>query len=121
MDRARLVTHGGKRIVLVDLSALTDIAEITRWIARGRELVHAQPPASVRYCLDVTGMRFDTSIVKRFRENGETSRPYLRAAAIVGLSGIQRAAYVMIAFALKLHMPDFPEREQALDWLAAQP
>lgn len=122
MARGQFLQHRGERVLLADYSNLSAAqAEQTLGeMAAVQQLIEREAKGSVRYLLDVTGMAFDKRVVAAFKEYGERSRPYFRASAIVGLSGLQLVVYRTVTRLVGIHMPAFGTRQEALDWLAAQ-
>lgn len=120
MERTHFIEHRGRRILVLDYSGIRDAAEALREIQRSREVVARQPPGSVLVLTHVKDARYNTEVVQALKALVEHNRPYVKASAVVGLGGIQRAVYQTILLFSKRVMKTFDEMEAAKDWLAEQ-
>ena len=119
--RARFIEHGGKRIILLDFSGITDPAEGLAEVEAARQFIARLAPDGTGLTLtDVTRTRYDKQIVDAFKAFTAHNRPYVRAAAVVSDSTIHRAAISMIALFSKRKLHVCGSREEGLRWLAAQ-
>ena len=91
MDRVRIVTHRGARIVFQDFSSVQTPEEGMRAIEEARAFVEQQPKG-VLLLTDVTGSTFDQRVVY---------------ATVVKITG-------------RVIRP-FTSSEEAMDWLVSQP
>lgn len=119
MERIRELRHGGSRIVLIDLSGLP-ANEARRLLVDERTVVATYPPKTALTLTDVTDAMFDDSTVQTARETVKLNEPFVRAAALVGVKGLQK---IILGAMVRLTGRDlrlFATREEALDWLAKQ-
>jgi hypothetical protein len=120
-DRVRFIPGqaDGSRVLLIDVSGLTDPAEALPYIAEAQGVVAGQPLRSV-YCLvDVTGSRFNVDVVEAMKHLAEHDRPYVIASAVVGVAGLMRVIFEsVLAFSGRNNLKSLPSREEALRWLA---
>lgn len=119
-DRIRWVEHKGKRILLHDFSGISNPFDVLPAVATSRAVVAAQPKGSVLTLTNVTGSRFNKEIVDALKELANHNKPYVKAGAVVGLSGLQRIVYVAITQFTGRRLPTFSSAEEAMDWLAEQ-
>lgn len=119
MDRVRLVAHKGRMIVLLDVSGCP-APEVARVLVEGRSLIARQAPRTALTLTDVTGALFDDDATKAAQENAKLNAPYVRAAALVGVTGLKRIVYTAITRVTGRDYKVFDTREQAMDWLAQQ-
>ena len=87
MDRVKWIEHKGKRILHEDFSGLQDPKEIYEVTDTSTALICKQPEASVLLLTDVTGARYNPSVVNRLKENTKLTNPYMKAYVIVGDQG----------------------------------
>lgn len=120
MERTRFIEHQGKKVLLLDYTGIRDSAEALREIERTKEIVARQPPGSLRVLTDVTGAHYDTRIVQAMKELAAHNAPYVRASAVVGVSGLMKVVYSAIILFSKRKIQLTDTREQALEWLAGQ-
>jgi len=119
-ERVRFIEHKGKRILLHDFSEILVPQDVLPFVAQSRQLVAAQPPRSLLTLTFVANSRFDRTVIEALKELVTHNRPYVKAGAIVGLSGLQRVVYVTITQLTGRRLPTFDTLDAAKDWLVAQ-
>ncbi|MGE5558366.1 MAG: hypothetical protein ACM3WV_07095 [Bacillota bacterium] len=122
MDRVQVIQHKGKEIVFLDF---TRIDRKNRNILRGiideaKNIIKAKPHGSVLTLVDVTGLVFNIEVVESFKDFTAHNKPYVKAGAVVGITGLQEIAYKAVMKFSGRHLPIFHSLEQAKDWLAIQ-
>lgn len=122
MDRIGEVDHEGKRILHVDLAGmqLKDKYEFYQVIERVRNRVSSAEPGSVLVVTDVTNSPFDADVARTMSSCVQFCGPYVKASAVVGLSGIQRVVLTAIKQQTKREFFVAKSLDQARDWLASQ-
>lgn len=116
--RVRFLDHQGLRIVLLDFQGITDPALGFGAADEARAFIAKLPPDGSHYTLtDLRDTRYDREVAAKFRELTAHNRPYVRAAAVVSDSSIQRAAISMIALATRRKLGVFDSRDDALEYL----
>ena len=120
MDRTRFIEHQGKRILLLDYSGLRSADEALREIERSKKLVALQPPASLLVLTDVSGAHYDRRVVQGMKELASHNAPYVRASAVVGVSGLQKVVYSAVILFSKRKIQLADTRDQAMEWLVGQ-
>lgn len=120
MPTASFLHHKGARVLLVDYSHQKDPETTLRLYWENQAVLEAEPKGSVLLLVDVTGLRFDVRLSNAFREGAARSKPWCRAMAGVGVTGVMQVLHRGINRLLGRDIPDFPTREAALDWLAQQ-
>ena len=121
LGRTSFITHKGKTICLIDFHDVHDHALAIEAIEEARQFVRSQPRASLLTLTYVKDSSFNREVVAQLKELIAGDRPYVKAAAIVGLSGIQRAIYVAVTQLTGRRLPTFHDLDQAKDWLVSQP
>jgi hypothetical protein len=120
MDRVRYITHKGKKVLLVDYTDLNDEQEILKMIEQREFLVDSQPKNSVLVVIIVTGAKFSKDVLTRAKEANVYDLPYVRRAALVGVSDQQKPAIEAVSMFAKRHWQEFATLAQALDWIVAE-
>ncbi len=122
MDRIVEVDHRGTRILCVDLAGmqLKDKFEFYKVVERLRSRVSSAAPHSVRVVTVVTNSPFDADVARTMSSCAEFCGPYVKASAIVGLSGIQRVVLSAIKQKTRREFYIANSMDQARDWLVAQ-
>lgn len=114
--------HKGKKILCLNLANLKirDKPEVLQHIEYAREKVQKYPPKSLLVITNVTNAGFDTEMANSIKEYAENNTPYVKASAVVGVSGWQKVvlAAVKIATGRDFYLAD--TQDEALEWLVNQ-
>ncbi|HEX5727677.1 MAG TPA: hypothetical protein VFX98_19555 [Longimicrobiaceae bacterium] len=121
MERTRFIEHRGRRILVLDYSGIRDGEEALREIENSRRVVALQAPGSLLVLTNVKDARYNKDIVQAMKELAAHNAPYVKASAVVGMSGLHRVAYQAIILFSKRRIQVFDTPEEGLDWLVAQP
>ena len=118
MNRIRFMQAGGKDILFLDFSGHT-VGALMSAIAEAEKLIKTRPEHSLLVLTDVTNARFDDQVSARIKEFTKRNKPYVKASAVVGVSGIKRIILdaVMLFSGRTIHACD--TLEQAKEWLIA--
>jgi hypothetical protein len=112
----------GKTIYVMDVShfRIQNRAEFKRIVEHAKTVIQAQPLKSILIITDITDTNFDMDIVETFKEYAKHNNPFIKASALVGLSGMQK----VIFFAVKTFTGrDFylaKDFADAQEWLVRQ-
>lgn len=120
MTRVSLIQHRGVSIAYHDFTNIADHQEALEAFRQSAALVRAQPPASVLTLTNVEGSRFNKDILDGLKELTAGNKPFVKAACIVGLSGLLHVAYMAVMAFSGRQMPSFSSLEEAKDWLVQQ-
>lgn len=118
MERARYVSHLGRRILYVDYTGILTAEELESATRDASRQVQAEPPDSVLALLDLTGVPFGLRIVRMLGEAAAANVDFVKARAVVGLPEIARPAVIAVAEYSGRPMEVFSDVDQAMDWLA---
>ena len=119
-ERVRFVEHSGQRLLLIDYSHCDPVL-FKQVAAEGHRVIATQLHNSVLTLSDVTGTGFDTEAVAVLKSKVAANAPYVKRAAVVGISGLQGLIYDGIQAFAKRRIPLFPSREKAMEWLVKDP
>lgn len=120
MARTTFVEHEGKQICFLDFSNIQEEREALDAIAEARRIVTGQPAGSVRTLTYVAHARFTREVVTALKELTTANKPYVKAGAVVGMSGLQKAIYIAVTQFSGRRLEVFDSVDQAKHWLAAQ-
>jgi hypothetical protein len=121
-ERFRKITHRGCTILYTDYSHLSDWKDWKPLIDAERALMPSQPLGSVRAIAVFSGSFFSIEVVDAIKQLAVTNRPHMKASALVGLSALQKTAFLKgIERTSDRTFGLFETVDEALDWLAAQP
>ena len=120
MERARYVTHKGRRILFVDYSGIRTVEELESAAREATSIVQAEPAHSVLALLDLTGVPFGLRIVRMLGEAAAANVDLVRGRAVVGLPEAARPAGGAVPNFSGRPLEIFDDRGAALEWLADQ-
>ena len=120
MERTRFMDHRGTRILVLDYSGSRDPKEAIRAIEHSKQVVAQHPPKSLLVLTSVRDARYNTAVLQALKELAQHDEPYVKASAIVGMSGLHRIAYQAVILFSKRKIQVFDTEEQGLDWLVTQ-
>jgi len=119
-SRTRFIEHRGTQILLLDYTNIVDKETALREIATSRRIIAQQPQNSLCTLTNVAGSRYDADVVQALKELTAHNRPYVKAAAVVGLNPLMRVIYRAVAAFSKRDIRIFDDLEKAKDWLQEQ-
>src|ERR1700740_389830 len=91
-SRVRFIEHAGERVLLIDYSHC-DAALFKDVAAEGHRVIYTQLPSSVLSLSGVAGTGFDSEAVALLKSKVAANAPYVKRAAVVGISGLQGLIY----------------------------
>lgn len=117
MQRTQFIQAGGKEILFLDFSDCT-VGDLMSAIGEAEKIIKTRPENSLLILTDVTNARFDEQVSARMKEFTKHNKPYVKASAVVGISGLKKIMFdaIMLFSGRKIHACDTVE--QAKDWLA---
>jgi len=116
MERSRFIEHKGKKIYKIDCSDCKP-ADIHPLIDECARIVRAQPPKSVLTMTIAGGGKFDNDIVGKLKELTKGNDPYVKKAAVVGMSGLYKVVLMAVSMFSKREFHMFDTEEEAKDFL----
>ena len=120
MDRVRFIEHRGVKILLSDLSGITTTEELQGTVRRGVDLASGEPHGTVRILVDITDVEYNLEAFAIVQQSVAALRPFVRARAVVGLPPAAKLPFEIVARVSGRPMAQFPDREEAAEWLASQ-
>ena len=120
MNRTQIIHHRGKKIFFHDYSTLQSSDEIGGIMKEVKAYIHAQAPMSVYSLASIEGMHFNNTIKDMFSELLKSNKAYVKASAIVGVTGLKQIVFNGIMRITGRDVKAFSSLELAKDWLAQQ-
>jgi len=120
MERVTFIEHKGKKILLEDFSGITPGEEFYEALEQARKTIHSQPENSVLALFDATDGYFDQDVMNKMKEFTTSNKPYMKAVAVVGITGLLKIALMTVSKFSGRDFKTFNTREAALEWLVAQ-
>lgn len=119
--RVYVVTHGGVEIMFLDFANVRRTGEALEAIAEARRAITTRAPNSVRTLTAVHDSLFNVEIARALWRLARADKRYVRAAAVVGVTGMQEAVLSLVSRMSRRLFRTFDTVEEAKDWLAEQP
>jgi hypothetical protein len=119
VGRVYFVETGDARILFIDFSNC-DLADAVPIIREARGIIASQPPGSLLTLTNVAGARVSPALAKVMKEFADHNKPYVRAGAVVGLSGVMRGIYEAVVKFTGRDLPVFQTIDDARAWLLQQ-
>jgi hypothetical protein len=117
-SRIQLINYKGKQILLVDLSNFS-AAEVENTVRAVPEVVTTRARASVLLLADFTKAAFDQEALRAMKEAAVFNKPYIKKTAWVGAESFSEEFRENLESFSRRDFPTFKNRQDALDWLAA--
>lgn len=112
------VEYKGKRILCLRYLTLTK-EEFLAQLEEVKALVASQAPNSLLIVTVFGGLRFDTEIAAAVKDYIAHNKPYVRASAVVGISGLRRSLYNAVVYLTRRQIKVCQTEEEALEYLAS--
>ncbi|MBN1610191.1 MAG: hypothetical protein JW940_26425 [Polyangiaceae bacterium] len=119
MTRAHVIRYSGKDVVFIDFSKAT-LEGIEAAIEAAIPLIRTRSPGSVLTLTDAGDITISTLANKRISEFMSANKPYVRASAVIGVSGLASAVLATLRIVTGRQIATFERREAALRWLVEQ-
>lgn len=119
MKEPQIVIHKGKQVYYMDFSNVKLDNDVVSIIDKSKRYIHSQSSKSVLALTNIEGMHFNNEIKSKFSDFIKSNEPYIKASAVVGLSGLQRIVYSGITKLTGRNVKAFGSSEQAIDWLTS--
>jgi len=114
--RVRFIERAGRRVLFIDYSHC-DVAMLKAVAEEGHRVIAQEQLNSVLTLNDVSGTTFDKESVAVLQAKVAANAPYVRRAAVVGISGLQRLIYEGVQAFSRRRIPNFETRQEAMTWL----
>jgi hypothetical protein len=120
MSKTQQISHKGKVIFQMDFSNLKNVNEINGVISESIKHIRTKPLSSL-YCLtNIKEMHFSNEIKDLFQNFVKGNKPYIKASAVVGLSGLQQIVYNGLMRITGRDIKSFSTIDEAKEWLASK-
>jgi hypothetical protein len=120
MSKTQTLVHNGKTIYHMDFSNLNNPLEIQNLIKESVRFIRLQPPSSVLTLTNIQGMHFNTEIKELFNDFIKGNKPYVKAGAVIGISGMQQILYNGLMKVTGRDIKAFDKAEEAKNWLTCK-
>ena len=118
MKRVAWKKLADRKVLRIDVSGLERSSDIVRVLESAKLKKDSHPKHSLLAMTIVDGATIDRDVLDAATDLLDHNRPYVKAAAIVGLKAMQRAAFRMkVRGADKKSLAAFGDEDDALEWL----
>lgn len=118
-DRVSWIEHKGKKLMFFNLNGASH-DDIMPMVEKGMRLYSAEPPHSILELIDTTDVNFDGESWKEVRTFAKNIGDYVKAAAIVGATGMHKFMLKAANIFAKRAVIPFEDMVAAKDWLLEQ-
>ncbi len=115
-SRVRFIQHADQQVLLIDYSHC-DVPMLKLVAEEGHRVISRQLLNSVLTLNDVSGTSFDHESVAVLKSRVAANAPYVKRAAVVGISGLQALIYEGVQAFSNRRIPLFSSRDEAMQWL----
>ena len=119
-EKAQIINHNNKEVVLVDLSNGTP-TDIPLILFAAVEFIRNAPPKSRLVLTDVSNATYNKQVSDEMKEFSTKNTPFVKASAVVGADGVRLILLQTLIFLTRREIKTFTTREAALDWLTSLP
>ncbi len=115
------ISRGGKRIMMVDLSHLSDYGSVPGLADLAIQLAHSNQPESVLALIDLSGTKINEVVISSLKKMSANNGPYMKAIAFVGFGRFKSTAMSLLLLTTRRRNHKvIRDRESALRWLCEQ-
>jgi hypothetical protein len=118
MARVEFIKHNGKELLMLDFSNCKP-GDVFLVIDEAKKTIRTRSENSVLTLTDVTNMRFDDRVTQQMKEFTTHNKPYVRAAAVVGVEGVKKIILNAVMLFSKRKFHTFDSIDSAKAWLVA--
>jgi hypothetical protein len=116
------LNYKGKNIFCLDVAGLKlkDRPEFQKHIEHAEEQIQKHPLKSLLIITNVRDTGFDTQVAAIMGEYADHNTPYVKASALVGVSGVQKVVVAAIKAIIGRDFYIADTMEEAQEWLIQQ-
>ncbi len=116
------ISYKGKTILCMDIADLQskDKLEFRKRVENAKGIIRKHPPKSLLLITKVTHTGFDTEVVGIIKEYAQHNTPYVKASAVVGISGWAKVILTAIKTLTGRDFFQADTMEEAQEWLVKQ-
>jgi hypothetical protein len=116
MERAKFIEYKGVPILYMDVSNCT-IEEAHEVIREATPMIRKKPEKTVLTLTYTEGSRFDSEVINALKEFTKGNEPYVKAAAVVGVKGLQKVILDAVSLFSSREFATFDDIEEAKEYL----
>ena len=117
MRKPEIIIYQGNEIIYLDFTGLKDKEEILKLEGDGSKMIRSHIPKSALTLTNLEGMHFNNDIKKYFEECVVANTPFVKASAVIGLSGLISIFYNGFVKLTRRDVKSFKSKDEALEYL----
>lgn len=117
--RVIFLDDGPKRILHLNFSN-AKVQDVLMAIDHAMPIIASHAPESLLILTDVSDARFDTEVGNRLKEFTSHNKPYVRASAVIGVTGLKKIMFDAINRFSGRNLRAFDNKHEAISWLHTQ-
>jgi len=118
MESAHFTDEYGKEVFVLNFS-YDDMGDALPLIEECAAQIRQRPENSVLTLTIIGKGRFDTALVERLKELTKGNAPYVKRAAIVGVSGLYKVVISAVSIFSRRDFKLFDDKAEAIEYLQA--
>lgn len=120
MKKPELISYKGKTILYLDFTGMKDKEEIMKMEREACDWIRGQALNSVLTLTNMENMFFNNDLKKYFEENVKQNGPYVKAGAVIGMTGLISIMYNAFVTVTGRNIRSLKSKEEALEYLASK-
>jgi hypothetical protein len=120
MEQVKFINHNGTRILRIEFPDGAEKHTILEIIAEIKKNVESQPKNSVFTLTTIGSFTYDTEITRAFDDYIKFNKPYVKAGAVVGITGLKKALYNSLMLLSKRKVRVCNTEEEAINYLVGE-
>jgi hypothetical protein len=117
MREPEFISREGIPILYVDFSSMKTKEEVLNLISLAKKSISIRPPKSIFTLTNLSNMYFNTEVYTAISDYARMNEPYVKASAVVGLSGLMMIFYNGFLKLSKRDVRAFSTEEEAVNYL----
>ena len=117
MREPQFISREGIPILYVDFSIMKTKEEVLDLISLAKKSISIRPPKSIFTLTNLSNMYFNTEVYTAISDYARMNEPYVKASAVVGLSGLMMIFYNGFLKLSKRDVRAFSTEEEAVNYL----
>ncbi len=117
MREPQFISREGIPILYVDFSNMKTKEEVLDLISLAKKSISIRPPKSIFTLTNLSNMYFNTEVYTAISDYARMNEPYVKASAVVGLSGLMMIFYNGFLKLSKRDVRAFSTEEEAVNYL----
>ncbi len=119
MNRVQTFTFMGKQVFFMNYTDLKLDNEIIAVIEESKKYIRSQPHGTVLSLADISNMHFNSEIKSYFVDFTKGNKPYMKASAIVGVTGLKQIIFNGVMQLSGREVKTFSDLNKAKIWLTS--